>query len=300
MKKKLISLLLLLTIISIFILYYYYYINTYTYKNTRANKSSITNKNTRTNKSNSTNKNTNKNICINKDINIDKNIDIDIDTDTNTDKNIDIDIDTDIYNINTDINNEFKIKKYGNDNYYLFEIDNVLSSEECDRLIKYSKYKTLSDSVVFNNNYNTVNDTRISKTTWFEFNENDVVSKCSNIAKKMTNKNDNNLEKLQLVYYPVGGYFRPHHDATKNSNIVTDVTSREYTLLVYLNDVEEGGETVFPRLNLEVKPKKGKGILFRTLDENDKIIPESLHGGKPVIKGEKWICNNWIHNKIIN
>ena len=57
---------------------------------------------------------------------------------------------------------------------------------------------------------------------------------------------------------------------------------------------------MFPYLNLEIKPKKGKGILFRTLDKNDNIILESLHGGKPVIKGEKWICNNWIHNKIIN
>jgi prolyl 4-hydroxylase len=272
MKKKHISLL-LLAIIIIFILYYYYYTNIYISINKKTNKSTCTNTNTN----------------IKKDININNDIDIDIDKDINIDNDIDIDI------INKSI-----IKKHGNDNYYVLEIENILSNDECDRLIKYSKNKTLSDSVVFNNNYNTVNDTRISKTTWFELNENDVVSKCSNIAKKITKKNDNNLEKLQLVYYPVGGYFRPHHDATKNSSIITDVTSREYTLLVYLNDVEEGGETVFPKLNLEVKPKKGKGILFRTLDENDKIIPESLHGGNPVIKGEKWICNNWIHNKIIN
>jgi prolyl 4-hydroxylase len=280
MKKKHISLL-LLAIIIIFILhyYYYYYIDTYTYKKTCKNKD------------------TNIDIDRNIDIDIDRNKDIDIDLDPDPDPDLDQDLDL---NQDKDIFQDLDIKKHGNDNYHLFEIDNVLSSEECDRLIKYSKYKTLSDSVVFNNNYNTVNDTRISKTAWFELNENDVVSKCSNIAKKMTKKNDNNLEKLQLVYYPVGGYFRPHHDATKNSTIVTDVSSREYTLLIYLNDVEEGGETVFPILNLEIKPKKGKGILFRTLDENDKIIPESLHGGNPVIKGEKWICNNWIHNKIIN
>jgi prolyl 4-hydroxylase len=199
-------------------------------------------------------------------------------------------------------NNKFRIKKHGNNKYFIYEIDNILSNEECDRLIKYTKYKTLSESTVFNNTSgnNELRNNRISKTTWFKLHENDIVSKCSNIAKTLTNKNDYNLENLQLVYYSVGGYFQPHHDATKDTDVKTLVTSREYTLLIYLNDVEEGGETVFPYLNLEIKPKKGKGILFRTLDDDNKIIYESLHGGKPVIKGEKWVCNNWIHNRIIN
>jgi prolyl 4-hydroxylase len=196
-------------------------------------------------------------------------------------------------------NNEIKIKKHGNKTYYLYEIDNILSSTECDMLIKYCKYKHLSDSTIFNNNSNVINNNRKSKTTWFKLNENEIEYKCSKIAKELTNTNDYNLEDLQLVYYPVGGYFKPHYDATKNTDVNTIVTSREYTLLIYLNDVEKGGETVFPYLNLEIKPKKGKGILFRTLDDNDRIIPESFHGGKPVIKGEKWICNKWIHNRIV-
>ena len=280
MKKKIIYLLLLITIISLFVLYYYYCTNIYiyTYKKPRIYKNTCTNTNT--------------------DINTNTKTDINTNTDTKTDTNTDIN--TDLYDYINNINNEFIIKKHGNNEYYLFEIDNILSSEECDDLIKYTKNKTLSESTIFNNYGNIINNkTRISKTTWFELNENDIISKCSNIAKKITNKTDNNLEKIQLVYYPVGGYFKSHYDATKNTKMNTYVTSREYTLLIYLNDVEEGGETVFPKLNLEIKPKKGKGIFFRTLDKNDEIIPESLHGGKPVIKGEKWICNNWIHNKII-
>jgi prolyl 4-hydroxylase len=197
-------------------------------------------------------------------------------------------------------NKELKIKKIGNEKYFVYEIDNILTSKECQKLIKYSKSKELTNSYVFDNDTNVINDNRKSKTTWFKLNENEIESKCSKIAKKLTNKNDCNLENLQLVYYEPGGYFRPHHDATKNVNIDTVVTSREYTLLIYLNDIEEGGETVFPNLNLEIKPKKGKGILFRTLDDNDEIIPESLHGGNPVIKGEKWICNKWIHNRSID
>ena len=204
------------------------------------------------------------------------------------------------YCYNNKSNNKFTIKKHGNNNYFLYEIDNILSNEECDRLIKYGKNKRLLDSTIFNNNKSIITNDRISKTAWFQLHENEIETKCSNIAKTLTNKNDNNLERLQLVYYTEGGYFRPHHDATKQSYLKTIVSSREYTLLIYLNDVEKGGETIFPFLNLEITPKKGKGILFRTLDDNDKIIPESYHGGKPVIKGEKWICNKWIHNKIID
>lgn len=195
--------------------------------------------------------------------------------------------------------NNNKIKKHGNKKYIVYEIDNILSSSECDQLIKYSKNKNLTDSTIFNNTKNIVDDSRKSKTTWFQLNENEIETKCSEIAKQLTNTNDYNLENMQIVYYTIGGYFNPHHDATKKTNVNTIVTSREYTLLIYLNDVEKGGETVFPYLNLEIKPKKGKGILFRTLDDNDRIIPESLHGGKPVINGEKWICNKWIHNRVI-
>lgn len=195
--------------------------------------------------------------------------------------------------------NKIKIKKHSKNKYFIYEIDNILSNDECDQLIKYSKYKRLTDSTVFDSVGNIINNNRKSKTTWFKHNENEIESKCSSVAKKLTNKNDCNLESLQVVYYEVGGYFRPHHDSTKNTSIDAVVTSREYTLLIYLNDIEEGGETVFPYLDLEIKPKKGKGILFRTLDDNDKIILESLHGGKPVIKGEKWICNKWIHNRNI-
>ena len=197
------------------------------------------------------------------------------------------------------LHNNIKIKKHGTTKYYVYEIDNILSSSECDKLIKYSKNKNFSDSSIFNNRHNVVDNSRKSKTTWFRLNENEIETKCSQMAKQLTNTNDYNLEPMQIVYYTIGGYFNPHHDATKNTNVKTIVTSREYTLLIYLNDVEKGGETVFPYLNLEIKPKKGKGILFRTLDDNDEIIPESLHGGKPVIKGEKWICNKWIHNRVI-
>jgi prolyl 4-hydroxylase len=196
---------------------------------------------------------------------------------------------------------KMKIKKHGNNKYSIYEIENILTSQECDTLIKYSKYKFFEKSTTYDNdnNKNITSTNRISKTAWFKNDENEIETKCSELALELTNREYENLEYLQIVHYPVGGYFIPHYDSMK-TNTFNLINSREYTLLLYLNDVEEGGETIFPHLNVAIKPKKGNGVLFRTLDKNDNIIFESLHGSKPILKGEKWICNKWIHNKKID
>ena len=69
---------------------------------------------------------------------------------------------------------------------------------------------------------------------------------------------------------------------------------RYLTVLFYLNDNFEGGETIFPKINKLVKPKKGKAIIFQNVDNNGVIITQALHGGEPVKNGEKWIANKWI------
>jgi prolyl 4-hydroxylase len=62
-----------------------------------------------------------------------------------------------------------------------------------------------------------------------------------------------------------------------------------------LNDDFEGGETSFVDIGVSVRPEKGKGILFWTLDANGKIIPQAKHGGEKVRRGNKWICTKWVH-----
>jgi prolyl 4-hydroxylase len=196
-------------------------------------------------------------------------------------------------------NTSFYINKIVQDNYIILEINNFLSNEECDEIIKNANEQKLHLSTVISdtNNIDTYdNNSRKSYTTWLNKHKNDINIdiKISKLATYLTNRPDTHFEDLQVVYYPPGGFFSPHYDATP---ITSDSKTkyREYTLIIYLNDVEEGGETEFPLINLIITPKKGKAILFRSINENQEIINESLHTGKPVIKGEKWICNKWIH-----
>jgi prolyl 4-hydroxylase len=106
-------------------------------------------------------------------------------------------------------------------------------------------------------------------------------------------------EMVQLIHYAVGAQYRPHFDAF---DIDTPVGHRHLarggqrwvTALGYLNDVAEGGATVFPALGLEVAAKAGRLLIFDNVDPHTGLRhPGSLHGGAPVIRGEKWAFNLW-------
>ena len=72
---------------------------------------------------------------------------------------------------------------------------------------------------------------------------------------------------------------------------------RIYTFFLYCSDVESGGETAFPRLNLKMKPKLGRAVLWPSVLDKDvkRIDLRSFHSGEPVKKGKKLAANVWIH-----
>jgi prolyl 4-hydroxylase len=182
--------------------------------------------------------------------------------------------------------------------YTIKEIPNFLTHKECDILIDIAN-KQLVPSKVYNGDSNDViYKHRTSEQCWLNDNDHDIINKISNVTSNICNKPKENQELLQIVKYPTGGFFNPHYDACQGSKEFCQQMNgtsgpRYGTLLVYLNDDFEGGETVFPNINKTVKPEKGKAVFFYTTDENGNILTESLHSGNPVIKGEKWICNKW-------
>lgn len=70
-----------------------------------------------------------------------------------------------------------------------------------------------------------------------------------------------------------------------------------YLFLSSHADVEEGGETVFPRIGVSVTPKRGKAVLWpSTLDSDlERQDGRTHHAAAPVIKGVKYAANSWIH-----
>ena len=68
-------------------------------------------------------------------------------------------------------------------------------------------------------------------------------------------------------------------------------------MIFYLNTPEKGGETILPKVNISVTPKKGDAVLFYNVKPSGEREPMSFHGGSPVLGGEKWIMTKWIRER---
>jgi len=88
----------------------------------------------------------------------------------------------------------------------------------------------------------------------------------------------NQFGNEQLIKYPQGGLFKAHTDTHRNNS------HRAFTIILYLNDDFEGGETDFPNLNYKCEPKIGRALIFPSTE---------LHCGMPANRGEKKIIVFW-------
>jgi prolyl 4-hydroxylase len=68
-------------------------------------------------------------------------------------------------------------------------------------------------------------------------------------------------------------------------------------VLVYLSDDYEGGETRFERTGLAYRGRAGDALLFRNADAGGRPDPMSLHYGRPVARGVKYLASRWIRAK---
>jgi prolyl 4-hydroxylase len=105
-----------------------------------------------------------------------------------------------------------------------------------------------------------------------------------------------NYESFQVLHYENSQYYRTHHD-TGMDEMNLACGPRILTFFLYLSDVEEGGETAFPRLNIAVKPKRGSALLWANVMSNNPALVDmrTSHEARPVIKGVKLAANSWIH-----
>lgn len=183
-------------------------------------------------------------------------------------------------------------------NYDILEIPNFLSDEECSRIIELSKNNLFPSRIYGTDNDILSDNMRKSNQCWLDDTD-PVIKGISDKVRAFTKTPNNYYEQLQVVKYDKGGFFNPHYDACEGNKEYCKRMNepngpRLYTMIFYLNDDFEGGETYFPKINKAVKPQKGKAVLFKNVDDSGIIIYESHHGGNPVKSGVKWIANKWI------
>lgn len=90
------------------------------------------------------------------------------------------------------------------------------------------------------------------------------------------------MESPQFLFYKKGSGF---YDAHKDNDITVP---RIFSLVLYLNDVEEGGETHFEYFNLSVRPKAGRILMFPS-------DFSYLHGARIPISDDKNVIVTWFN-----
>ncbi|HEX3397400.1 MAG TPA: 2OG-Fe(II) oxygenase [Steroidobacteraceae bacterium] len=182
----------------------------------------------------------------------------------------------------------------------LMVLDSVLTDAECDELIAASQPKLKPSTIVDGaTGAEQVIAARSSEGAFFLRGENALVTRIEERLAAITGMPMENGEGLQILHYGVGGEYQPHFDffAPEEAGSALHLErggQRVSTLIMYLNDVAGGGETIFPDIELEVAPRKGGGVYFSYCDEHGILDRRTLHGGAPVKQGEKWIATHWL------
>lgn len=163
---------------------------------------------------------------------------------------------------------------------------NLITEEERQYIIDKARPQLKPSTVAANRVLDKKN--RVSETAWLDNTDpviHDVVSRCM----KHVDRPVRNCENLQVLRYKENGFYKFHQDSLGGKN------QRMYTFIMALNDDYDGGETRFPNIGKSYKLNAGDVLLFDCLNNYECKDYRAVHGGMPVDRGEKWICNLWVH-----
>lgn len=189
---------------------------------------------------------------------------------------------------------------------WVITFENFVTEEECKHLIELghiNNYERSEDvgKLLPDGSFDSVQSTgRTSENSWCSHRNNcrndTLVQRVHDRIAKVTGIPADNSEDLQLLKYEPGQFYKTHHDYIEHQR---DRRSgpRILTFFLYLSDLEEGGATNFPNLDIAVKPKVGRALLWPSVldsDPSDKE-PRTEHEAQEVLKGTKFGANAWLH-----
>lgn len=182
-------------------------------------------------------------------------------------------------------------------------IDGFMSEAECEELIEQSRHKLLPSTIVDpQSGDRRVIAARTSEGSYFQRGENEFIQRLERRISELMNWPVERGEGIQVLHYQAGAEYRPHFDyfPEHESGSVPHLArggQRVATLVMYLNDVTEGGETVFPDVGLSVIPRRGSAAYFAYVNSAGQVDKATLHAGAPVLAGEKWIATKWMRQR---
>jgi len=187
----------------------------------------------------------------------------------------------------------------------------VITDRETQHITQIAKNQ-LYTGVTVGKEGHQLDDRRSSHVTFIDDWDAPVVNWVSRRVERLTNLDlavnyvrerfyQSNAEPMQVVNYGLGGHYSFHldpimFDTPDTEHVVVGSGDRLATFLLYLSDVEQGGATIFPKLNLAVAPVKNSALFWYSFKPSGELDELTAHAACPVLIGEKWVSNKWILN----
>ena len=174
----------------------------------------------------------------------------------------------------------------------------LLSDEECDEIVEAAQKRLVrSETVQLDTGGSEVNEARTSEGMFFARGENAVCARIEARIAALLQWPVENGEGLQVLRYRPGAEYKPHYDyfdpaQPGTPSILKRGGQRVASLVMYLNTPKRGGATIFPDVHFDVGPIKGNAVFFSY--DRPHPMTRSLHGGAPVLDGEKWVATKWL------
>jgi len=176
----------------------------------------------------------------------------------------------------------------------IYEIEGFLNDDECNLLIKKIKSKlrpsTIATSGIYDDSFRTSSTCDLGNLDDLFMQE--IDSRLCNFI----GIDSSFGEIVQGQHYLENQEFKAHTDYFEGTQLLEHDGGRgqrTYTFMIYLNDVIEGGETEFPKLNKSFIPKKGTALIWNNLNEDGSLNSNTIHQAHPVLKGEKTVITKW-------
>lgn len=174
----------------------------------------------------------------------------------------------------------------------IYVIGGVLTNEECDFIIseseRFNRYKASGVTET-----NETSNYRTSDSVYVSDKEDmnpigDLIYKGCFSAVKTIMDNVQHLDSLSgltdegyhLLRYNKGQEYKKHVD-------YGTPIPRVLSIIIYLNDDYEGGETEFPRQQAIIKGEKGAAVVFPSIWTHP-------HAALPIISGTKYVAVTWL------
>ena len=198
---------------------------------------------------------------------------------------------------------EKNMEKTVNINNFIGVYDNYITPQECNKAIKLfeneNKFKRTLDRRQFENSNNLQKkDTQffasaINLDIWWEDLKSLIVNYNSTFNHYLQETGgdaaydhcDFHFTQLKIQKtLPKEGYHQWHIEHMRGAK----GEPRAFAFSVYLNDVEEGGESEFLHFSQRIKPKQGRVVIWPA------AFPY-VHRGNPPLSGEKYILTSWMN-----